>query len=87
MEGNAIDPQYYRTSYPFEVIDILKSMLSEDEFRGFCLGNEIKYRMRAGIKSDKIVEDITKAEWYRKARENNESYSEEGPQRCTNPRV
>ena len=30
----------------------------------FCLGNVVKYISRAGKKSDKIVEDLEKAQWY-----------------------
>ena len=42
----------------FEVIDII-----EDYDLGFCLGNAIKYILRAGKKGDKN-EDLKKAIWY-----------------------
>lgn len=67
---NAVNPPHYKDSYPFEVIDIIRGMLTPEQFEGYCLGNEIKYRMRAGIKSDKITEDIEKALWYKEARNN-----------------
>lgn len=65
---DTVNPSYYKEVYPFEVIDMLRKMLSKEEFIGYCLGNELKYRMRAGIKSDRITEDILKAEWYRRVR-------------------
>ncbi len=68
MNESAVNPYHYKSVYPFEVIDMIRAALTEEEFRGYCLGNEIKYRMRAGIKSDKIEEDIHKAEWYRATR-------------------
>lgn len=66
---DAINPAHYKEAYPFEVIEMIRSVLSEEAFHGYCLGNEIKYRMRAGIKDEaKVEEDIGKAEWYRAAR-------------------
>lgn len=46
------------------VIDIWKSKLTIEEFRGLCKGNVIKYVLRAGVKSDKEKEDFEKAEQY-----------------------
>ncbi len=68
-EKDNINPSHYLDTYPFEVIELIKKALTYDQFIGFCLGNEIKYRMRAGVKNSKTLEeDILKAEWYRKAR-------------------
>lgn len=62
-------PKHYN-EYPIEVIDIIKRTLSIEQFNGYCLGNIIKYRMRAGLKDpSKVEEDIAKAEWYRKKME------------------
>ena len=70
--NNAVNPAHYKDVYPFEVIEVIKSMLSDEEFRGYCLGNELKYRLRAGIKKkDTALEDIHKAEWYRNERNKN----------------
>lgn len=65
---DAINPSHYKDVYPFEVITMIREMLTPEQFVGFCLGNEIKYRMRAGLKSSKIEEDIKKALWYKEAR-------------------
>jgi hypothetical protein len=46
-----------------EVIDIIRGALTPAEFKGYCLGNIIKYRMRAGKKID-ALEDIAKADKY-----------------------
>jgi len=50
-------PPHY-TSHPsgIETIQITEHM-------GFCLGNAIKYILRADLKGNK-VEDLKKAEWY-----------------------
>lgn len=50
-------PQHY-TSHPsgIEVIQITEHM-------GFCLGNAVKYILRADLKGNP-VEDLKKAAWY-----------------------
>ncbi len=60
-------PAHY-TAYPVEVIDMIRAILGDDGFRSYCLGNEIKYRMRAGLKGDQ-QEDFEKAMQYKKFRE------------------
>ena len=59
-------PDHYR-KFPIEVIEMIKALLimkyGEDGYEAYCFGNELKYRMRAGIKGD-IVEDIKKAMKY-----------------------
>lgn len=64
MAGRCTDdpvnhPSHY-TSHPsgVEVIEITEHM-------GFCLGNAVKYILRAGLKDKaKTVEDLRKAAWY-----------------------
>lgn len=54
-------PAHY-TEYPKEVVDIIKFTLTEEQFKGWCIGNELKYRLRAGLKDpDKLYEDLDKA--------------------------
>ena len=62
-----INPPHYK-EYPLEVIELIRLAMTREQFIGYCLGNEIKYRMRAGLKSDNIEEDIRKAMWYHDAR-------------------
>lgn len=50
---------------PYEVIKVLRSWMSDDEFAGFCIGNVIKYVARAGKKDpEKGLEDLKKASFY-----------------------
>lgn len=65
------NPDYYKHPYPFEVIDLIERELTEEEFRGYCLGNELKYRLRAGLKTADPEQDILKALWYHKKRVDN----------------
>lgn len=46
-----------------EVIDILRAKLTTEEYRGFCLGNALKYLFRYKFKGTP-VEDLHKAETY-----------------------
>lgn len=50
-------PQHYQ-GQKFEVIEII-----EDFNLNFCIGNAIKYILRAGKKGDR-VQDLHKAMWY-----------------------
>lgn len=60
------NPDHYKSN-GLEVIDILKKKLTPEQFQGFCLGNVIKYSMRAGRKDGATVEeDLRKAAWYAK---------------------
>ena len=54
-------PDHY-TVGGIEVIDILKAKLSAWEYRGFLLGNVLKYLMRSNYKNG--TEDIHKAHFY-----------------------
>lgn len=67
-------PSHYKGQYPFEVIDIIKLVLNEygeklTPFECYCLGNQIKYRLRAGFKDD-IERDIGKALKYKEFADN-----------------
>lgn len=59
---NVNHPQHYTSGCGFECIEILKMVLSDDEFYGFCIGNAIKYIWRHQQKGG--MEDILKAKWY-----------------------
>lgn len=58
-------PKHYMIC-DMEALDIIKMTLSEEEFKGYILGNVLKYRLRAGKKggSEKTQEDIQKALQY-----------------------
>jgi hypothetical protein len=61
---NVNSPSHY-TTYPKEVKDIIEWVLEGSNltpFEGWCVGNELKYRLRAGLKDpDKLIEDMEKA--------------------------
>ena len=51
-------PAHY-TSGGIEAIDVIEAFNL-----GFCLGNTVKYVLRAGRKAGGTVEDLKKARWY-----------------------
>ena len=55
-------PAHY-TDGGIETIDFIEAKLSPEEFRGYCLGNALKYLSRTGKKGDPII-DLQKAQWY-----------------------
>lgn len=56
-------PKHYQVIEGVESIDIIASSMTYEQFKGFCLGNIIKYRMRAGNK-DELNQDINKSNFY-----------------------
>lgn len=64
VDDNPVEqPKHYEVFPDLESIDVIRATLTEEEFRGFCKGNTLKYRLRAGKKDD-IHQDIAKAEQY-----------------------
>lgn len=57
-----INPNHY-DMMGANTIEILAAAMTEAEWRGFCLGNTLKYRIRAGKKDD-LQQDIDKANNY-----------------------
>lgn len=45
-------PKHYQFFPDVEAIDIIARSMTVTEFRGYCLGNRLKYRLRAGQKDD-----------------------------------
>lgn len=62
-EAEAVDHPDHYNQHAMECIDALRLILTKPEFRGFCLGNMVKYRWRRGGKG-KAGEDMKKADWY-----------------------
>lgn len=59
-------PNHYLLFPDLEAIDVIRSTLTKEEFLGYCKGNFLKYRLRAGNKGDgKTQEDIDKSNTYR----------------------
>ena len=63
-----INPEHYK-QFNKEVIDIIQYTLTPEQFIGFLTGNELKYRLRAGVKTDNYNEDMKKALWYKERRQ------------------
>ncbi len=45
-----------------ECIDVIRAVLTDEEFRGYCKGNNIKYAWRERYKGGD--QDLRKARWY-----------------------
>ena len=56
-------PSHY-TEGEIECIDAIESALGVEGFRGYCIGNAIKYLWRYNKKHG--LEDLEKSEWYMK---------------------
>lgn len=60
-------PQHYQVFPSVESIEIIARSMTVEEFKGFCLGNVLKYRLRAGKKSElaTMEKDLKKADFYK----------------------
>ena len=68
MKCDPVDRPAHYQHFGVEVIDIIRSVLGPEGFRAYCIGNELKYRLRAGDKGD-AAQDLAKAMKYREFRE------------------
>ncbi|AGD81042.1 putative nucleotide kinase [Escherichia phage CLB_P1] len=59
-------PSHYQVFDGVESIEIIARSMTVSEFRGFCMGNVLKYRLRAGKKSElaTLEKDLNKAAFY-----------------------
>ena len=58
-------PKHYKIAPEVEAIDIIRASLTPEQFKGYLLGNFLKYRLRAGDKGD-LNRDIEKSNWYKR---------------------
>ena len=56
-------PGHYKVFPDTDVIDLIKKCLTEEEFKGFCKGNILKYRLRD---EEDILEDFAKSKEYKR---------------------
>lgn len=56
-------PKHYQFFLDLEAIEVIARSMTEEQFYGYCLGNRLKYRLRAGNK-DKLEQDIAKSDKY-----------------------
>ena len=57
------NPKHYQFFYGLEAIEIIAASMTREQFYGYCLGNKLKYRLRAGEK-DNLQQDIDKSNFY-----------------------
>lgn len=61
---DAVDkPAHYQFFPDLEAIEVIARSMTQEQFYGYCLGNRLKYRLRAGNK-DKLEQDIAKSDKY-----------------------
>lgn len=64
LDKNVINhPNRYGGDTEYECIKVLENWLSEEQFKGFCIGNTIKYMCRLG-KKDEEIQELKKGSWY-----------------------
>lgn len=56
-------PKHYAIFEQLEAIEVIASSMTADQFYGYCLGNILKYRLRAGGKDD-VMQELGKADKY-----------------------
>jgi hypothetical protein len=59
---NVKEPQHNKIFPDMQVIDIIKKTLTDEEFKGYCKGNILKYRLRD---KENINEDFEKSREYK----------------------
>lgn len=57
------EPDYYKSNGLSPIGAFKQGLISKDEYRGFLIGNIIKYTIRAG-KKDNAIKDLNKAKHY-----------------------
>lgn len=58
------NPKHYDLFEGQQAIDVIRASLTPEEFAGYCKGNFLKYRLRAGEKGDPL-RCLAKSDWYR----------------------
>lgn len=59
-------PSHYMLLDDIEAIEVIARSMTREQFKGYCLGNILKYRLRAGKKSELayLEKDMAKAGFY-----------------------
>ena len=64
MSDNVRNPKHYQIIEGVESIELIARSMTQEQWKCFCLGNIMKYRIRAG-KKDALDQDIAKADFYK----------------------
>jgi len=63
-EENVVrNPSHYQIFPGVEAIEVVAAAMTEQQFYGYCLGNCLKYKLRAGAK-DNVHQELGKAAFY-----------------------
>lgn len=62
------NPKHYQLIGGLEAIGVIERTLTPEQFKGYLIGNFLKYRLRQGRKDD-ATQDLAKSEWYRQRAE------------------
>ena len=57
-------PVHYDLFEDVEAIEVIARSIKKEEFRGYCFGNLLKYRLRCG-KKDNVEQELAKADKYK----------------------
>lgn len=59
-------PSHYMLFDDIEAIEVIARSMTREQFKGYCFGNILKYRLRAGKKSELayLEKDMAKANFY-----------------------
>lgn len=59
-------PSHYMLFDDIETIEVIARSMTREQFKGYCFGNILKYRLRAGKKSELayLEKDMAKADFY-----------------------
>ncbi|QBG78782.1 nucleotide kinase [Escherichia phage NC-A] len=59
-------PSHYMLFDDIEAIEVIARSMTREQFKGYCFGNILKYRLRAGKKSELayLEKDMAKAWFY-----------------------
>ena len=69
----AVFPAKDTTSRELVAIRVIAASMTLEQFHGFCLGNALKYRLRAGKKKD-ALQDLQKSDKYERLFNENKSF-------------
>lgn len=60
-------PSHYMLFDDIEAIEVIARSMTVEQFKGYCFGNILKYRLRAGKKSELayLEKDLAKADFYK----------------------
>lgn len=66
VKSNVTHPNHYMLFDNVEAIEVIARSMTVEQFKGYVLGNILKYRLRAGKKSELVTmeEDLKKAAFY-----------------------